>query len=95
MTGDTLIDTVDGQIPIEKLVGKKGKVYCYDAKRRKKTISTFYNVRKTRKNADIYKLTLEDGSSIKMTEEHLLYTQRGWIALKQLKNDDKIAKINI
>ena len=93
ITGDTLIDTVNGQIPIKKLVGKKGKVYCYDAKRKKKTISKFYNVRKTRKNADIYELTLQDGTCIKMTADHLLYTQRGWVALKNLKSDDKIVKI--
>lgn len=94
LTGDTLIDTIDGQIPIEKLVGKKGKVYCYDVKRKKKTISRFYNVRKTRKNADIYELTLQDGTCIKMTADHLLYTQRGWVALRNLKSDDKIVKIN-
>lgn len=93
LTGDTLIDTVKGKIPIEKLVGKKGKVYCYDVKRRKRAISTFYNVRKTRKNADIYKLTLEDGNSIKMTADHLVYTQRGWVALKHLKATDKILKV--
>lgn len=81
------------KIPIEKLVGKKGKVYCYDVKRRKRAISTFYNVRKTRKNADIYKLTLEDGNSIKMTADHLVYTQRGWVALKHLKATDKILKV--
>lgn len=93
LTGDTLIDTVKGKIPIEKLVGKKGKVYCYDVKRRKRAISTFYNVRKTRKNADIYKITLEDGNSIKMTADHLVYTQRGWVALKHLKATDKILKV--
>ena len=95
ITGDTLIDTVNGQIPIEKLVGKKGKVYCYDVKRKKKMISTFYNVRKTRKNADIYELTLQDGTCIKMTADHLLCTQRGWVALKNLRNNDKIVKINL
>lgn len=64
-----------------------------NAKRKKKTISKFYNVRKTRKNADIYELTLQDGTCIKMTADHLLYTQRGWVALKNLKSDDKIVKI--
>ena len=94
LTGDTLIDTIDGPIPIEELVGKTGKVYCYDIKRNRGTISTFKKVRKTGKNVDVYELILQDGTYIKMTSDHLLYTQRGWVPLKQLKNNDEILKIN-
>nr|WP_302577344.1 Hint domain-containing protein [Anaerobutyricum hallii] len=88
------MDTIDGPIPIEELVGKTGKVYCYDIKRNRGTISTFKKVRKTGKNVDVYELILQDGTYIKMTSDHLLYTQRGWVPLKQLKNNDEILKIN-
>lgn len=93
LTGDTLIDTVDGQIAIKDLIGKRGMVYCYDMKRKKKTISKFYDVRKTQENADVYEVKLNNGSSVKATEKHRFYTQRGWIKLKDLKENDRIVKI--
>lgn len=94
VTGDTLIDTVDGQIPIRDLVGRKGLVYCYDCKRKCKAVSKFYNVRKTGRNMPIYAVTLENGVVIKMTAEHLILTQRGWVQVWKLKKRDKILKIN-
>ncbi len=94
VTGDTLIDTIDGQIPIKDLVGKKGLVYCYDCKKKSKAVSEFYNVRKTGRNVPVYAVTLENGAVIKMTAEHLALTQRGWIQVRHLKKKDKIMRIN-
>lgn len=94
ITGDTLIDTIDGQIPIKDLVGKKGQVYCYDVKRKRKSVSEFYNVRKTGRNMPVYAVTLENGVVIKMTAEHLVLTQKGWIQVQHLKKKDKIMRIN-
>ena len=94
VTGDTLIDTIDGQIPIKDLVGKKGRVYCYDARRKRKSVSEFYNVRKTGRNVPVYAVTLENGVVIKMTAEHLVLTQKGWIQIQHLKKKNKIMRIN-
>ena len=94
VTGDTLIDTVDGQVPIRELVGKKGFVYCYDNKRKRKTVSGFYNVRRTGRDMPVYAVTLENGAVIKMTAEHLVLTQRGWIQVRHLEKKDKIMRIN-
>lgn len=94
VTGDTLIDTVDGQIPIKDLVGKTGDVLCYDVKRRKQSISKFYNVRMTQRNAEVYEVRLENGKAIKATAEHRFYTQRGWVKLRDLTANDKILKIS-
>lgn len=94
LTGDTLVDTVDGQIPVRDLLGKKGKVYCYDVKRRKKTISKYTHVRMTQREATVYAITLEDGTVIKATEEHPILTQRGWAKLKDLQKDDRVLKIS-
>lgn len=93
VTGDTLIDTVDGQIPIRDLVGRNGLVYCYDNKKKHKAISEFYNVRRTGRNVPVFAVTLENGAIIKMTAEHLVLTQRGWIQVRHLKKKDKILKI--
>ena len=94
LTGDTLVDTLYGQIAIKDLVGKKGKVYCYDTRRKKKTISTFSNVRMTQNNAKVYEIGLEDGTKIRATAEHPVYTPRGWVMVKDLKISDKILKLS-
>ena len=94
VTGDTLIDTIHGKIPIENLVGKKGKVFCYDAKRKKKTVSEFCKVRLTQKEAPVYTIALKDGTTIKATAEHRVMTERGWMRVKDLSIGDKILRID-
>ena len=89
-----MIDTIGGQVPIRDLVGKKGLVYCYDVKRKRRTVSEFYNVRRTGRDVPIYAVTLENGAVIKMTAEHLVLTQRGWVQLRHLKGKDKILQID-
>ena len=93
LTGDTLVDTPGGQIPIRELVGKKGKVYCYDQKRHRKKISKFYNVRLTQRNATVYEIQLVDGGVFKCTGNHLILTERGWIQAKDLKPTDAMMKV--
>ena len=93
LTGDTLIDTTDGQIKIKDLVGCIGKVYCYNRLLRKKTTSKFYKVRKTGISKPIYKITTEDGRIIKATEDHLILTDRGYKTIKELTPKDYIIDI--
>lgn len=95
ITGDTLIDTIDGPIPIEKLVGKTGKVHCYNLRRRKPEISTYYNVRKTRENVEVFEIEMEDGRTIKATANHLIFTQNGWKKVNDLTGHDSILDIRI
>ena len=94
LTGDTLVDTINGQVPIRDLVGKEGEVFCYDTENHGGTSSKFYNVRKTRENAQVYEVELEDGTRVKATEDHLFYTERGWVRLKDLNMSDRLMKIN-
>lgn len=91
LTGDTLVDTEDGQIPLKELVGKSGVVWCTDGKRAKKR--HFGNVRMTQKEAEVFEITLDNGKSVKATGEHPVLTKRGWIAVKDLRGDDEIACI--
>jgi intein/homing endonuclease len=44
----------------------------------------------TRKNQDIYCIELEDGQSIKLTYDHKVLTQRGYVQCKDLTLDDEI-----
>ena len=91
LTGDTLVDTVDGAIPISKLVGKTGNVYCTDGETVQ--IGHFHNVRMTQENAEIYEINLNNGKTIKATADHPVLTKRGWVAVKDLRSNDVIACI--
>lgn len=93
VTGDTLIDTSTGQIPIKELVGKIGEVYCFDYQTNKLKLEAFEDVRMTRNNADIFEVELEDGTTIKATSEHLFLTKKGWKMLKELTDKDEIIKV--
>lgn len=94
LTGETLVDTISGSVPIKNLVGTCGRVHCYDEKRGKKTTSQYYNVRMTRKRADVFRIALENGKSIIATADHLVLTQRGWVCVSNLKNNDEIVSIS-
>ena len=95
ITGDTLVDTEFGQIPIEKLVGTTGKVYAYNFDTNTKDLLEYENVRKTRKNADVYEVELQNGVKIKATKEHLFLTDLGWKKLEELREDDCIINVFI
>ena len=91
LTGDTLVDTVEGQFRIDELVGKSGKVFCTDEKNIK--IGDFNNVRMTRNDAEVFEIKLNNGKTVKATEDHPILTNRGWVLVKDLRSDDKIACI--
>lgn len=95
LTGDTLVATERGNVPIKELVGKTGYVYSYSRFLRKPVKRKFFDVRKTQDKAAIYKLTLEDGTEIKCTGNHRLLTQRGYVELQYLRSNDKILKIEV
>ena len=94
LTGDTIINTPNGDFYIKDLVGKKGKIYCFDEINNKPTVSEFYDVRLTNKNVDVYEIELEDGRTIKATDYHPILTDKGWKLLKDLTEGDKILDIS-
>jgi hypothetical protein len=93
LTGDTIVDTPDGGVPIKNLVGITGNVCCYDEKRNIHTVSRFFDVRKTRKNAVVYKITTEDNREIRATEYHPVLTSNGWKTVSELTTEDSILDI--
>lgn len=95
VTGDTLVMTDKGEVPIKDLVGKEGKVYSYSRLLRRAVKRRFYDVRKTRENALVYCVKLKDGTEIKCTSDHRILTQRGYIEACMLRSDDQIIKIEV
>ena len=66
-------------------------MYCTDGK--KPAVREFGNVRMTQEDADVYEIELIDGKKVKATKEHPILTQRGWVMVKDLRTDDKVACI--
>lgn len=93
LVGDTLIETVEGKIPIKDLVGKQPYVYCMDNEG-KLTIKQATKVWKTRENAELVKVVTGKGE-ITCTPDHLIYTvNRGWVKAIDLKKGDKLKGLN-
>jgi intein/homing endonuclease len=90
LTGDTIVNTLDGGFPISQLVGKQGRVYCYD---NGPAVSQFSNVRMTQKDAPVFEIELQDGREIKATAEHPILTQSGWKRAQDLTDNDLIMDI--
>ena len=93
ITGDTLVDTDEGQVPIKELVGSQGRVYAYNFDTDSRDILRYEDVRMTRKQADVFKVTLEDGTEIKATKDHLFLTEKGWKPLVELTDKDRIINV--
>ena len=80
LTGDTLVLTEDGYRPIERLVGTTGHVMSSDGK-----LHRYGDVRKTRTNAEILEIELEDGTKIRCTDDHRFMLPDGaWVRAADL-----------
>jgi hypothetical protein len=80
LVGETQVLTNEGYKPLESLVGTEGMVYSSDG-----MLHKYYDVRLTRKKADIYAIELEDGTKIYCTDDHRFMLPNGeWIRAKNL-----------
>lgn len=82
VTGDTLIETIDGALPINQLVGLiENKipvhVYGYDLEKGRIAVSKVADAKLTRKDAEIWKVTLDNGKSIRTTPDHKFMLRDG------------------
>ncbi len=85
LAGDTKIKTLRGDIPIGEMIGKTGWVWCEERKLR-----YFRNVRKTGRE-EVFEIKLNDGSTIKCSPEHPIYTiNRGVVPARLLNSEDMI-----
>ena len=94
LTGDTIVNTLHGDITIKDLVGKVGFVHCYDLNNGNPTTSSFHDVRMTKKNVAVFEIETEDGRKFKATDTHPILTPNGWKMVKELTADDSIIDIS-
>jgi phage terminase large subunit len=90
LTGDTIVKTFYGDYPIKNLLGKTGMCYCYDLERKELMFSCFNGVTLTQKNAEIYRLELENGSVLRGTYNHPVLTENGFKELIDINNNDVV-----
>lgn len=95
LTGNTRIpiEDKDGK-SIKKLYELENrndfKVLSYDITKDKFEYKKPEKCIKTAKWADVFEIELENGTKIQATENHQFLTQRGYVALKDLTNEDEI-----
>jgi len=104
VVGETLIAVADGRqaVSIKQLAeeGKDVPVFCQDDEARKQgklkvVVKMARNFRKTRENVDVYKVILDDGSSITSTADHQFMLRDGtYRALRELKAGDSLMPFN-
>jgi ribonucleotide reductase alpha subunit len=78
LASDTLIAVANGRgsVPIKDLVGTSTPVYASDTAGNIK-VGTLRNVRVTRRNAELMKITLSDGGSFRVTPDHKVMLANG------------------
>lgn len=86
LTGDTIVDTVDGPARIVDLIGRSGRVYCTDGD----TVKTgaFHDVRMTQEEAEVFEVELSNGKKVKATADHPFLTRHGWVRLEETRDDE-------
>jgi len=70
LAGDTLINTINGMVPIVELVGKKAKVLTYDKENNDILYADAIHIRKTGENEQLVRVHFDDGTHIDCTPDH-------------------------
>lgn len=78
LTGDTIISSPEGDLPIKDIVelvqqGKAYSVYSYNVDTQTVEIKPVKAGAMTRKDAQIIKITMRDGTILKVTPDHTMY----------------------
>lgn len=94
VTGDTIVETNAGSKTVKELADNNAqfKVKSYDIDNEKVVMKDAIAF-KTKENATILTLTTKSGKKIRLTPDHRVYTQRGWVEAGKLSNKDKILRL--
>lgn len=99
--GETISTGIFYKIPMKMLVNlyetstMPPMIVSYNINTGKLEIDSLDAAAMTRKSADVIKLTMDDGSFVKVTPDHKIFTEnRGWVEAKDLTNTDVIISVN-
>lgn len=87
----TLIETKDGPKPIEKIC-VNDLIYSFngDIIELKKVLDVYHNL----PHENMYEIEFENNKTLKLTGNHPVWTQRGWVQAKDLTLDDEVLEIS-
>ena len=91
LSGNTIVNTKEGDFKIKDLVGKEGEVYSFNGN--EPVLEKFDSVSLTRYSEIVYIIEMEDGGFIEATADHPILTSRGWVLVKDLKEGDEVIQI--
>ena len=89
LTGETLIATPDGSLPIKDIQAGE-LVYSYDEKTNKKVVATVAYSAPTAATAEYFEIETDTGNIIRCTGDHLVLTKRGYVRADALSEEDEI-----
>lgn len=88
VTGDTLVSTSEGLLPIRELVGRALDIVV-DPRLGAKAVQLATRVIKTGVKP-VYRLRTKEGYNLRLTADHRVLTSKGWIEAGSLQPGDKI-----
>jgi hypothetical protein len=96
VTGDTKIYVVENGVTklkrIDAIKEPTVQVVGYDFKKKEPVVTNAQNLGKTRQNAKIVKIKTAKGD-IRLTPDHEVMTQRGWVKAGELNKGDKVYRL--
>jgi ribonucleoside-diphosphate reductase alpha chain len=90
LVGDSIVNTEQGDMTIEDLVtilksGVSISVLSYNEKTRENEMKSVTWGDVTRKSAKVIEVKLKDGKKLRLTEDHRIYTDKGWMEAGELR----------
>ena len=90
ITADAIVDTSEGQMTMKELVDRVNNkeeifVLSFDENTRKLVHQKVVWADLTRKNAKVVKIKLKDGKELKLTPDHKVFTDKGWLKAEELR----------
>jgi len=84
LTGDSVVDTSEGSMTLLELVervkdGEEMYILSYDEEQERIVHQKVLWGDLTRKQAEIVKIRLKDGKELRLTPDHKVFTDKGWI----------------
>ena len=94
VTGNTKLWTVDGIKSFKELADTEEdvNVYCLDIDGNIK-MSKMFHPRITGYNIEFLRVTLDDGTELNVTENHMVLTKRGYVMAGDLEEGDEVVKM--
>ncbi|MDZ7850382.1 MAG: ribonucleotide reductase N-terminal alpha domain-containing protein [Halodesulfurarchaeum sp.] len=90
VTGDTLISTEDGLVPAEELYERGvARNVVVDGRLSDDTVKEASSVFKTGVK-DVYELTTQEGYQLRLTADHRMMTEDGWVEAQDLEPGDGV-----